>query len=94
MLVRLYWPVSSCPQSADAGRELASMSTLLTEANAALAASKGNMEAALAKHVVALDAARKVDSLYHSLTVSSKFRENRRRVVSAWRSVCLSSRSF
>ena len=51
-----------CLQSADSGVELASLASRLREANAALEASKGTMEAAVAKHVRLLDSARKVRS--------------------------------
>eukprot|EP00904_Undaria_pinnatifida_P010013 jgi/Undpi1/6141/HiC_scaffold_20.g08626.m1 len=46
-------------KSADSGVELASLASRLREANAALEASKGTMEAAVAKHVRLLDSARK-----------------------------------
>ncbi|CAM9105493.1 unnamed protein product, partial [Laminaria digitata] len=44
---------------ADSGVELASLGSRLREANAALEASKGNMEAAVANHMRHLDSARK-----------------------------------
>ena len=47
-------------QCAASGRELASLSALLSEANAALDASKGTMQATLAKQAKKLEAVRKV----------------------------------
>lgn len=51
---------NSQPQFAESGRELASLSSQLKEANAALDASKRNTEGTLEEHTRMLEAVRKV----------------------------------